>query len=629
MSIKSIFGKMSYEEVLVLADQYNFYPDDELPKDQYCAEFIEYLNAKDLTNQILARYDTREQVVPPNTKQVNLFNFQVQQKLAMIEGLDRHIVFLNASATGTGKTFVSLSLCETEHRPLVVVCPKSMILDWYLLAMKHKIQILVLCNYETLILGKMYEFSDKVDLDKLPRVSNPYLKKVVTPKSRKNAKDKVTFEWQDLPPRTLIIFDEAHMCKNLTAQRTQLLISAYDYAKNPENRWRKVGILLLSATIIEKRSNLKPFLYVLGYSDKSTDSTLVDSKEFSVRKFGQKLIAERRMSRVSLAEARAALGDNHTSDIRTKMYRLDEADKIKIQTLCQEIRDIILATKEKRPHNHLALRLQKRQEIEGLKTGIIFNEIKEGRQQGYSVLVFVNFVKTLDALITLTRSINEPFSVIRGGQTASDRLNEVEKFQKGETKVVLSMLSVGGVGISLHDTLGEHPRYTVMSPPESATQALQGLGRADRLNSKSDSKQVIIFIADTIEEKIAESLNNKMRTIGDLNNDDEKADNLFLFEVYHNYEKEDNEYDNHDHTHGHSNNNNENKPSESDENSIKVNINREDKQVIVSVPDYMVDPFESGLPAECISGMNIHGDKYKFPLKNYYIIVEYLRKLNI
>lgn len=643
---------MTYEDLMLLADEYNFYPDNELQKDAYSKEFISFLKDKDLDGQIIARYAAKDTIInPPVAKQVNLFSFQVQQKVAMIEGLDKHIVFLNASATGSGKSYSILSLAETEQRPLAIVCPKSMVLEWYLLAIKHKITLLMLCNYETLILGKMYEFSDKVDLDKLPRIANPYLKKTIVPKKKISGKDKTLFNWQDLPPRTLIVFDEAHMCKNISAQRTQLLISAYDYAKHPENRWRKIGIALLSATIIEKRSNLRPFLYVLGYSDKPTDSSLIDSQDFSVRKFGQKLIAERRMSRISLAEARDVLGDKCVSDIRTKMYRLDNADKEKIQLLCQEIRDIILASKEKRPHNHLALRIQKRQEIEGLKIGIMYNELIEQRKAGYSVLVFVNFVKTLDALIALIKPLNEPYSILRGGQTASIRLNEVDKFQKGETKIIIGMASVGGVGISLHDTIGGHPRYSIISPPESATQTLQILGRPNRLNSKSDSKQVIIFIADTIEEKIAESLNNKMKTIGDLNNDDEQADNLFLFEVYHNYDNDEteNEYDN-DPSHNpknHSNSNDNNNATSNDRNNgssnnstsgannatsdnttIQVTINKEEKLVIVSVPDYMVDSFESGLPAECISTMKIYGDKYKFPLKLYYVIVEYLRRLN-
>ena len=76
------------------------------------------------------------------------------------------------------------------------------------------------------------------------------------------------------------------------------------------------------------------------------------------------------------------------------------------------------------------------------------------------------------------------------------------------------------------------------------------------------------------------------------------------------------------------NSNNSTSGANTDNTTIQVTINKEEKLVIVSVPDYMVDSFESGLPAECISTMKIYGDKYKFPLKLYYVIVEYLRRLN-
>lgn len=609
-SLKEIFSKFSYENILLIADEYNFFPDKELPKDEYIYQFSRFLIAKGLDDQIIIRYGEQSYTPQPATKEVNLYAFQVRHKMSMIEGLDKHITFLNASETGTGKTYKTLSLAETEHRPLFVVCPKSVVLDWYLLAMKHKVNILAICNYETLIKGKMYEFSDNAKLDKLPRVDNPYLKKVELTKRIGNG-SKVTFEWKDLPQRTLIVFDEAHMCKNIAAQRTQLLISVYDYARHPENLWRKIGILLLSATIIEKRQNLKPFMYVLGYANRPNDGSLIDSPSFNVRKFGQKLMTERRMTRSTMAEARRALNDTHTSDIRTKMFKLDEEARGKIEKLCQEIRDILLASKDKRPHNHLALRLQKRQEIEALKTGIFHEELTKLRKEGWSVVVFVCFKKTLDALIAM---VKEPHSVIRGGQKATERLGEVDKFQSGETNIMLSMIGAGGTGISLHDTKGGRPRYALHSPPESATQAIQAFGRVDRIGAKTDSKQCVIFVANTIEEKIAESLNRKMQTIGDLNNDQELVDNLFLFEVYHEYNgTNDVEADVHE---------------DEDEPMIQVSVNKQEKQVIVTVPDYMVDEFETSLPAECINGMKIFGDKYKFPLKQYYTIIEFLQRLN-
>ena len=113
MSIKSIFDKMTYEDLMLLADEYNFYPDNELQKDAYSKEFISFLKTKDLEGQIIARFSpTINQVPLVHSKQINLFNFQVQQKVAMIEGLDKHIVFLNASGTGVGRIWSDRRPCH-------------------------------------------------------------------------------------------------------------------------------------------------------------------------------------------------------------------------------------------------------------------------------------------------------------------------------------------------------------------------------------------------------------------------------------------------------------------------------------------------------------------------------------
>jgi superfamily II DNA or RNA helicase len=222
---------------------------------------------------------------------------------------------------------------------------------------------------------------------------------------------------------------------------------------------------------------------------------------------------------------------------------------------------------------------------------------------------------------------SENYSVIIGGQEASTRLKEIQKFQEGETDIMLSMVTAGGTGISLHDTKGGRRRYVLVSPPESATQTIQCLGRADRIGSKSDSVQRIIFIAGTIEEKIAENLGLKIQTISDLNNDDVRADNLFLFDEVHKMEHNDviGSYGDDDDEPVDTNQ----PPKVEKAATIQIGLDRANDRFYVTVPDYMVDAFERGIPVEARVAMSIAGEKYYFNLKLLPIVKEFLQKLNV
>ena len=616
-----IFEKLDYTQVLDIADEFYFYPDSELKKSDYDRQFAKFLKKEGFIDEVMSRYESKPGLEKDTPEQaISLFSFQSTHKGAMIEGFDRHITFINASETGTGKTYVTLSFAETEKRPLIVICPKSVLPTWYLLAIQNEVEILCICNYETFILGKMYVFSGNVNMDKLPRVDNPYLKRVEI--ETKSAKKRIDFEWKNLPERTMIVFDEAHYCKNIAAQRTRLLLSAYDYAKHPENRWKKIGIALLSATIIEKKQNLMPFMYVLGYATSPKAKNIIDAEDFSVRDFGYRLISERRMTRSSMREAREALKDYHTTDVRTKMFKLNDADREKIQAACKEIRNVLSASEGKKPKNHLAIILQKRQEIEALKVGILFNELQSLRSAGYSVAIFVNFRESHAALISMIKKdlSNEKYSVIIGGQEAGVRLREIDKFQNGDVDIIICMVTAGGIGISLHDTKGGRPRYGLISPPESATQTVQAIGRLDRIGAKTDSIQRIIFIADTIEEKIAENLNRKMQTIGELNGDEDEADNLFLYDIIHDYNGTKHEIHN-----GSQDGSQDSSTNGAGE--VLLEVDNGSKTIIVSIPPYMCNAFENGIPQEALGSMKIRGDKYHFDITHKGIIVEFLQNL--
>ena len=89
-----------------------------------------------------------------------------------------------------------------------------------------------------------------------------------------------------------------------------------------------------------------------------------------------------------------------------------------------------------------------------------------------------------------------------------------------QANIIICNIKAGGIGISLHDTIGNHPRVSLISPTWSSIDLVQALGRIHRAGGKSKSLQRIIYTADTIEERIADKLKNKLLNINSINNGD-------------------------------------------------------------------------------------------------------------
>lgn len=102
-------------------------------------------------------------------------------------------------------------------------------------------------------------------------------------------------------------------------------------------------------------------------------------------------------------------------------------------------------------------------------------------------------------------------------QKPADRQRIIDDFQAGKNKVCLVSLAAGGAGISLHDVNGRAPRQSIISPSYSVIDLVQAAGRIWRAGSHSKATQRIIFAAGTIEEEVASSIQAKCHSLEHLN----------------------------------------------------------------------------------------------------------------
>ena len=175
--------------------------------------------------------------------------------------------------------------------------------------------------------------------------------------------------------------------------------------------------------------------------------------------------------------------------------------------------------KKEEAENALTVQLRARQEVELLKVPVLEELARDSLDADNSVVIFVNFRDTLEALLKRLSGSHE-ISVIDGTQSGVVRDREVKRFQRDESRVCLVMTQAGGTGLSLHDVNGKHPRVSLISPSFSAIELKQALGRIHRAGAKSPAVQKIIFAEGTVEMRVCRLVRKKLNNI-DLINDDE------------------------------------------------------------------------------------------------------------
>ena len=431
-----------------------------------------------------------------------LLTYQVQHTENLVRIINDNNACLDASDTGTGKTYCAVAACYILKLTPIIICPKSVISTWKTVCKYFNVIPNIIINYESLKTGNNYDKFKRIEQD-----------------------NKILFEFEKIP-NSIFIFDEAHRCVNLDTENSSILFAA---------KTTNLPILLLSATIADFPEKFKPFFYILNFIEPEQ----VKKNNINMTKY-MRIVDEwifrdkRPMVRIHnmLYPTRASrmridiLGDLFPqTQITATPYTLDDKRTKEIENEYKKLRielDDIKSKKSNDKKNPLTVILRSQQRIEILKIPIFIELCNDFRQNGYSVVIFVNFTQTLETMCDMLHTTSK----IYGEQSQDTRLKIIEDFQSNKTNIVICNIKAGGIGISLHDTTGNHPRVSLLSPTWSSIDLVQALGRIHRAGGKSKSLQRIIYTADTMEEKIAEKLKNKLLNINSINNGDLDLTNI-------------------------------------------------------------------------------------------------------
>jgi superfamily II DNA or RNA helicase len=426
--------------------------------------------------------------------------------------LKRYGRALDLSQTGTGKSYVSSAVCaKLKLRPLVI-CPKSLVSMWPKVLKEFGVEPYGVANYEMLQFGNYfvngtakkcpYVKRVEVNSDDKDTIENDF-------KSKKNEDGKYyTFEWTDLPSDMIVILDETHRCKNPRTFNSILLHNLSE---------KEVKILLLSATLADKPETFVLPAFVLRLVDhvrKAKDLIYTLAKGYSNPMSGvHDVIFPEYASRMRSRDVKGLFPDNR---ILADCYEMENAKEIEEQYMLIEEEIQKLKSKEDSSNCVLAKILYARMRIEQLKIPTFVKMAKESLDNGNSVALFVNFTDTLK---TIQKELNTK-CVIYGQQSIEERDRSVRLFNQDKEHLIICNIRSGGVGISLHDTIGDFPRVSIISPSWSAQDILQALGRIHRANGKTPVVQKIVFCKNTIEEDICKKMSEKIKNIAQLNDGD-------------------------------------------------------------------------------------------------------------
>ena len=400
---------------------------------------------------------------------------------------------MDTSSVGTGKTVVAAHIARELKRPVAVICPKSVIPSWERELQEFGVEPEFVLNYQKLRTGK-----------------TPYMSK----------RGKMIMNWQ-LPKDTVVFVDEIHKSKGPYTQNAQLVISL-----------KQQGYLIhgMSATACEDPTEMRSIGYMLGLHNlnKSGDNKKSWYSWMSANGCAQDQWNQwRLLSRKKLTEVKESIygicGHKLTVKDFPDSFRANRvfiepvrfAGSKKIIGAYDDlgltptiIQDYIENGTVTESEHLLVNLLRARQLAESFKTPDIAEMAEDLVTQGNSVVIFVNFRDTVDALCERLKCER-----IDGGQTAKQRQQVVDDFQADKIHVIAVNIAAGGVGLSLHDTHGNRQRISLVSPSFSAKNHLQTLGRIHRNGAKSDAIQKILVAADSIEETVMDSIEKKLRNL--------------------------------------------------------------------------------------------------------------------
>jgi len=412
-------------------------------------------------------------------------------------------VSINASETGTGKTYMGLHLVKELDRPTLILCPKATVPNW-----------------ERLATGPILDITN---IEKLKTGNRKWLTR----------HKKLDYTW-NLPKNSIVLVDEAHQYSGQSSQNAYALA----YLKTRPD----IHVHLMSATLADSPAKFRMIGFLLGLHDfvhftpwAIEHGCFVDvygNLRFTKNPGGlpshpmmelhHKIFPEygirlrtseiegfpRNLLTTVLASYTGT--PRYLKEVAAYMAALTSEEVVKMGDWAD------MPANQKSKENPMVELLRSRQESELLKLPFLRDQVLDTLEEGHSAVVFLNFKYSIRVLQEL---LKVPCLLIHGDRTDAECEEAKEQFQKNQGPIILCTHGRGGTGIDLHDLQGR-PRRSLVSPCFSTVQFQQTLGRIHRAGSLSPAIQTIVCQKATAEEMVLKTLDRKLKDLSKLNDGD-------------------------------------------------------------------------------------------------------------
>jgi SNF2 family DNA or RNA helicase len=304
------------------------------------------------------------------------------------------------------------------------------------------------------------------------------------------------------------VCDEVH---NLRSKTTQKYKAIKKLAAHPTISYR-IG---LSGTPIYNRGSeiwpivdiLKPgllgsfkeFCEYFCYVNEKGKAIVLENKRASLRNELQKHVMLRRKKSDVLKELKDKVRYKEVIDADTDYY-LEELDKI-WSKLENEQKDAETAFKKSASYQRA---IQSERQVAGVaKLPHVINFVKNIMEIEESVVVFCHH-KVIHKLLHERLGEFSPVSII-GGQTDKFRQDQIDKFQRGESKLMIAGLRAGNVGINL-----TRAKYVIFAELDwSPAIHRQAEDRLHRIGQKNTVFAYYLIGNGTLDDHVANILVDK------------------------------------------------------------------------------------------------------------------------
>lgn len=419
-----------------------------------------------------------------------LFPKQQEAKRFFVDCLNRNINTLDSSSVGTGKTVVAAHIASELNKPVAVLCPKAVIPSWERELAEHGVKPLFVLNYEKIRNGK-----------------TKWMSKV----------GKKIMRW-NLPEDALVLVDEIHKAKGPYTQNAQLVVSLVQQgfnihgmsatASGDPTEMRALGYMLNLHSLNKPEGHLRSWygwMMEHGCYQDDWGAWKAGNKnrlaEIRQRMYGQCA------HKLTPADFPDSFRNNRVFVDPTEFKDIKKIDKAYEQLgITPSIIEQYIENGTVTDSEHVLVNiLRARQLAESFKAPDIAEMAEDFIEGGNSVVIFVNFTDTVNALC---ERLGCP--KINGDQKPHERQAVIDAFQNDEEPCIVVNIAAGGTGLSLHDVRGERPRISLISPTFNAKDYQQVLGRIHRNGAKSDAVQKVLVARDTIEEVVMKSIQTKL-----------------------------------------------------------------------------------------------------------------------